>query len=399
MINKVMKEVKSFSIGYYILAATAAFGLSIGLYRLIAGLGVTTNLSKAFPWGIWISFDLATVAFSGGAFTLAALVYVFHLHELHPAVRPTVLAGLIGYSSVLFILFMDLGRWDRAYHFLIFPNINSALFEVSWCIALYSTILIYELSPVLLKNTRWKTLIPLIEKWTIPLVIAGVTLSTLHQSSLGTLFIVMSSRVNPLWYSMLMPIFFLITSLAAGLAMVITGAIISYWVFGRTLPERVIAELAWFIPWILGIYLVLKLGELLITDELHLLLTGDAYSILFLVELVIGVLIPMIMLSFKKVRHSRTAVLTASIMVMAGVVLNRFSVSWFAIKPLNGQVYSPSWMEVAVLVGVFAAAVLAYSLVAHYFPIFEETVEVEDKKSAKQRRTAQNLQPETAVGD
>ncbi len=399
MINKVMKEVKSFSVGYYILAATAAFGLSIGLYRLIAGLGATTNLSKAFPWGIWISFDLATVAFSGGAFTLAALVYVFHLHELHPAVRPTVLAGLIGYSSVLFILFMDLGRWDRAYHFLIFPNINSALFEVSWCIALYSTILIYELSPVLLKNTRWKGLIPLIEKWTIPLVIAGVTLSTLHQSSLGTLFIVMSSRVNPLWYSMLMPIFFLITSLAAGLAMVITGAIISYWVFGRTLPERVIAELAWFIPWILGIYLVLKLGELLITDELHLLLTGDAYSILFLAELVIGVLIPMIMLSFKKVRHSRAAVLTASIMVMAGVVLNRFSVSWFAIKPLNGQVYSPSWMEVAILVGVFAAAVLAYSLVAHYFPIFEETVEVEDKKSAKQRRTARELQPETAVGD
>ncbi len=399
MINRVVKEMKSFSVGYYILAAIAAFGLSVGLYRLIAGLGVTTNLSKAFPWGIWISFDLATVAFSGGAFTLAALVYVFHLHELHPAVRPTVLAGLIGYSSVLFILFMDLGRWDRAYHFLIFPNINSALFEVSWCIALYSTILIYELSPVLLKNTRWKGLIPIIEKWTIPLVIAGVTLSTLHQSSLGTLFIVMSSRVNPLWYSMLMPIFFLITSLAAGLAMVVTGAIISYWVFGRTLPERVIAELAWFIPWVLGIYLVLKLGELLITDELHLLFTGDAYSVLFLVELVIGVLIPMIMLSFKRVRHSRTGVLIASLMVMAGVVLNRFSVSWFAIKPLNGQVYSPSWMEVAILVGVFAAAVLAYSLVAHYFPIFEETVEVEGKKSAKQQPTAQNLQPETAVGD
>ena len=400
MINKVVKEVKSFSIGYYILAAIAIFGLSVAAYRLYAGLGVTTNLSKAFPWGVWISFDLSTVAFSGGAFTLAALVYVFHLHELHPAVRPTVLAGLIGYSSVLVILFMDLGRWDRAYHFLIYPNINSALFEVSWCIALYSTILLYELSPVLLENTRWKGLIPIIKKWTIPLVIAGVTLSTLHQSSLGTLFVVMSPRVNPLWYSMLLPIFFLITSLAAGLAMVISGAIISYWVFGRTLPENIIAELAWFIPWTLGVYLVIKLGELLITDELHLLFNSGIYTVLFLTELVVGAVIPMILLSFKRVRHSRVGVLTASLMVLAGGVLNRFNVSWFAIKPVNGQIYTPSWMEVAILMGVLATAVLAYSLVAHYFPVFEETAEViEEKKVQKRRRMNRILHPRAAAGD
>ncbi|HIP71916.1 MAG TPA: Ni/Fe-hydrogenase cytochrome b subunit [Anaerolineae bacterium] len=400
MINKVIKEVKSFSIGYYILAALAIFGLSVAAYRLYAGLGVTTNLSKAFPWGVWISFDLSTVAFSGGAFTLAALVYVFHLHELHSAVRPTVLAGLIGYTSVLVILFMDLGRWDRAYHFLIYPNINSALFEVSWCIALYSTILLYELSPTLLENTRWKGLIPIIKKWTIPLVIAGVTLSTLHQSSLGTLFVVMSPRVDPLWYSMLLPIFFLITSLAAGLAMVISGAIISYWVFGRTLRENVIAELAWFIPWVLGIYLVLKLGELLITDELHLLFTSGIYSVLFLTELIVGVIIPIILLSFKRVRHSRIGALTASLMVLAGVVLNRFNVSWFGIKPINGQIYTPSWMEVAILVGVLAASILAYSLVAHYFPVFEETAEViEEKKARKRRGMGRILHPKPVVGD
>ena len=211
MLKKIIDEVKSLSVGYYIVAAIAAAGLSVAAYRLYAGLGVTTNLSKAFPWGVWISFDLSTVAFSGGAFTLAALVYVFHLHELHAAVRPTVLAGLIGYSSVLLILFMELGRWDRFYHFLIYPNLNSALFEVSWCIMLYSTILIYELSPVLLKNSRWSGAIKVIEKWTSPIVIAGVTLSTLHQSSLGTLFGVMSPRLHTLWHSMLLPVFFLIS--------------------------------------------------------------------------------------------------------------------------------------------------------------------------------------------
>ena len=377
MLKKITDEIKSLSVGYYILAAIAAAGLSVAAYRLYAGLGETTNLSKAFPWGIWISFDLSTVAFSGGAFTLAALVYVFHLHELHPAVRPTVLAGLIGYSSVLVILFMDLGRWDRFYHFLIFPNINSALFEVSWCIALYSTILIYELSPVFLQNSRFSGILPIIEKWTMPLVIAGVTLSTLHQSSLGTLFIVMSSRLHPLWYSLFLPVFFLISSLAAGLAMVISGAIISYWVFKRTLATKIIAELAWFIPWVLGIYLTLKLGELLITDELHILLTSGVYSVLFLTELIVGVILPIVLFSFKKVRESRVGALTAALMVLAGVVLNRFNASWLAIRPLTDEIYKPHWMEVAILVGVAASAILVYSLIAHYFPIFDETVVVQ----------------------
>jgi Ni/Fe-hydrogenase subunit HybB-like protein len=376
MVKKVIHELKSLPVGYYIVAVIAAAGLSVAAYRLYAGLGVTTNLSKAFPWGIWISFDLSTVAFSGGAFTLAALVYVFHLHELHSAVRPTVLAGLIGYSSVLLILFMDLGRWDRFYHFLIYPNLNSALFEVSWCIMLYSTILIYELSPVLLKNSRWSGAIKIIEKWTIPMVIAGVTLSTLHQSSLGTLFIVMSPRLHPLWHSMLLPVFFLISSLAAGLAMVIGGAILSYWIFKRTLAENVQAELAWFIPWILGIYLVMKVGELEITDELHLLFSSGQYSALYLTELALLV-VPIILFALKRVRHSRGWSLTGTAFVLAGVVLNRFNASWFAIKPVAGEMYSPSWMEVAILIGVLATAVLAYSLVAHYFPLFEETVQVE----------------------
>ncbi len=396
-IKKIVGEIKSLSVGYFIVAVIAASGLAVGAYRLYAGLGDTTNLSKAFPWGIWISFDLSTVAFSGGAFTLAALVYVFHLHELHPAVRPTVLAGLIGYSSVLVILFMDLGRWDRFYHFLIYPNLNSALFEVSWCIALYSTILIYELSPVFLKNSRFSGVLPIIEKWTIPLVIAGVTLSTLHQSSLGTLLVIMSSRLHPLWYSMLLPVFFLILSLAAGLAMVTAGAVISYWVFKRTLPENVMAELVWFIPWVLGVYLVLKLGELEITDELHLMFSSGMYSVLFLAELIIGVLIPIILFSFKKVRHNRVGVLVGAGFVLVGTVLNRFNVSWFAMRPVNGEVYSPHWMEVAILVGVVATAVLAYSLVAHYFPLFDETVVVTPAQT--RIRNPQTILSPKATGD
>ncbi|MBK9121666.1 MAG: polysulfide reductase NrfD [Chloroflexi bacterium] len=141
---------------------------------------------------------------------------------------------------------------------------------MSWCIAAYSTILIYEFSPVLLQNTRLRGLLPLIKRFTVPIVIVGVTLSTMHQSSLGTLFVIMSPRVDPLWYSMLLPVFFLVSSLAAGISMVIAGATASYWLFGRSLSKRTLSTLGWFVPWILGFYLVLKFGELIIANEFHL---------------------------------------------------------------------------------------------------------------------------------
>ncbi len=374
MLQKLLHELRTLPKFIYILAAITGFGLVIGLYRFYVGLGPTTNLTKAFPWGIWISFDLSTVALSGGAFTLAALVYVFQFEDLHVATRPTVLAGLLGYSSVLVILLADLGRWDRFYNVFLHPNVSSALLEVSWCIAAYSLILLYELSPVFLENSRFKWLLPTIKRFTVPIVIIGVTLSTMHQSSLGTMFVIMSPRLNPLWYSMLLPVFFLISSLAAGISLVIGGANISYWMFGRSLKTKTLAKLAWFLPWILGFYLVLKFGELLIAGELDLLFEGDIYTVLFWTEVIVGVVIPIILFAFKQTRFSRQLSLFGALLIMGGVILNRFDVTWFAMKPVPGQFYSPHWMEVAILVGVVAGVVMVYSLVARYFPVYEETV-------------------------
>src|SRR6185369_5733503 len=147
MLQKLLHELRTLPKFIYILAAITAFGLAIGLYRFYVGLGPTTNLTKAFPWGIWISFDLSTVALSGGAFTLATLVYVFQFEDLHAALRPTILAGLLGEGAVLVILLFDLGRWDRFYNVFVHPNFSSALLIVSWCLAAYSLILVYELSP------------------------------------------------------------------------------------------------------------------------------------------------------------------------------------------------------------------------------------------------------------
>ncbi len=373
MLQKLLHELRILPKYIYVLGALTAFGVAVGLYRFYAGLGATTNLSKAFPWGIWISFDLSTVALSGGAFTLAALVYVFQFEDLHVATRPTVLAGLLGYSSVLVILLFDLGRWDRFYNVFLHPNVSSALLEVSWCIAAYSLILLYELSPVFLEKSRWKWLLPTIKKFTVPIVIVGVTLSTMHQSSLGTMFVIMSPRLNPLWYSMLLPVFFLISSLAAGISLVIAGANISYWLFGRSLKTKTLAKLGWFLPWILGFYLVIKFGELLIAGELDLLFEGGIYTVLFWIEIIVGAVIPIILFAFKQTRYSRQISLFGAFLIMGGVILNRFDVTWFGMNPVAGQVYSPHWMEIAILAGVLSGVVMVYSLVARYFPVYEET--------------------------
>ena len=361
----------------YILAVIAALGLGAGFYRLYAGLGDTTNLSTVFPWGLWISFDLTTVAFAGAAFTLAALVYVFHMHDLHAAVRPTVLFGLLGYSSVLVILFFDLGRWDRFWHFLVYPNFSSALFEVSWCIALYSGILAYELSPVILARFKNEKISKFVEKITIGMVIAGVTLSSMHQSSLGSMYVIAIHRLQPLWYSIIQPEFFLVSSMAAGIATIIIGSYISIKFFRQTLSEKIIEKLGRFIPWILGLYLLMKLGDLILGGKLSLLFTSGNLSILYLIEILL-MLVGAIWFSIKKLRSSRPSALYGALIVAAGIVLNRFDVTWFAIKPLNGITYFPSWVEIALVVGVGSGVLLIYTLIAHFFPVFSETLSVKD---------------------
>lgn len=358
----------------YFLFVVAALGLLAGFYRLYAGLDTTTNLSTVFPWGLWISFDLTMVAFSGAAFTLAALVYIFHMHDLHAAVRPTVLFGFLGYSSVLVILFFDLGRWDRFWHFLVYPNLSSALFEVSWCIAIYTTILAYELSPVILARFKnGEKINKALGKILIGMVVAGITLSSMHQSSLGSLFVVQIHRLNPLWYSMLQPEFFLVSSLAAGIATIIIGSYAGIWMFKQTLSMKVVERLGRLVPWILGVYLLMKLGDFIWSAKWNLLSANGVLSLLYLVEFVV-LAIGAIWFSIKKLRSTRQGALIGALIVAAGILLNRFDVTWFAMKPLNGVSYFPSWIEIALIVGVASGVLAVYAVIAHFFPVFSETL-------------------------
>ncbi|MBK9208609.1 MAG: polysulfide reductase NrfD [Anaerolineales bacterium] len=361
----------------YVLAVIAALGMSAGLYRLYAGLADTTNLSTVFPWGLWISFDLTNVAFSGAAFTLSMLVYIFHMHDLHAAVRPTVLFGLLGYSSVLVILFFDLGRWDRFWHFLVYPNLSSALFEVSWCIAIYSAILTFEFSPVILDKFKNEKISKIVQKMTIGMVIAGITLSSMHQSSLGSLFVIQIHRLHPLWYSLAQPEFFLVSSMAAGISTIIIGSYVSIWMFKQTLSEKIIEKLGSFVPWIFGLYLLMKIGDLILGNKLGLLFTSGILSVLYIAELLLT-LAAIIWFSVKKLRATRKNALNGALIIAAGIVLNRFDVTWFAMKSIDGATYFPSFIEIALLVGVTSGLIVFFSLAAHFFPVFSETLPVKD---------------------
>jgi len=221
----------------------AAIVLATGLYatavRFGWGLGASTNLSDGFPWGIWIGFDvLVGVGLAAGGFTITATVHLFNLERFRPIVRPTVLTAFLGYLLVVIGLLFDLGRPYRIWHPLIMWNPHSVMFEVAWCVMLYNTVLALEFSPMVLERLNLKTPLKIVRTITVPVVIAGVILSTLHQSSLGTLYVILPDKLHGFWYTPWLPVFFFLSAIAAGLSMVILESFLSFRAFGGHYKNR-----------------------------------------------------------------------------------------------------------------------------------------------------------------
>jgi Ni/Fe-hydrogenase subunit HybB-like protein len=224
----------------------------------------------------------------------------------------------------------------------------------------------------------WHRAMAFMQKITVPIVVVGVTLSTLHQSSLGSLFVIMTQRLHPLWYTPIIPALFFISSIAAGLAMVVAGATVSYWVFKRSLPQKLVGNLASYLPWILGIYVIVKLGDLWVEGKIPLLWTSGTYSVLYISELVIGVFIPIVWFLIKGVRANRTLSLIGAILVLGGIFLNRFDTAWWGLRPVVGYSYLPSPIEIMIQVGAICWIIFIYTLVGHYLPLFEGTQQREE---------------------
>jgi Ni/Fe-hydrogenase subunit HybB-like protein len=336
MMNK-EKEIPVFSPGAFVLLALIALGAAAAAYRFANGLGAATNLSDNYPWGLWVAVDiLLGVALAAGGFTITAAVYIFNLKKYKPIVKPAVLTAFIGYLMVVVGLFIDIGKPLSFWHPLVMWQHHSIMFEVVWCITLYTTVLAVEFAPMLLDKIGMGGLAGLLrKKWIVyPLVIAGITLSYLHQSSLGGFFLLVSSRV-----------------------------------FKRGHETEILRGLAKGTAITLVIYLVVRLVDLAVQGNLALMFEGSKASLLFFIEIIGGVVLPMIILFSAAKAGSVNTIFMGQVLVIAGVVLNRFNANFLTQVPHGGS-YFPTWMEFAVTIGLISLAVFLYRVAVARLGVF-----------------------------
>ncbi len=364
-------------------------GTSIILLRFVYGIGAVTNLSDEFPLGLWIGFDvMGGVALAAGGFVIAGLAHIFHVKRFEPLARPAILTALLGYLAAVASLIVDLGRPYNVWRPLVHWQHRSALWEVGVCVALYSSVLIMEFLPVILERvnqfeviTQRLPTVPIYRfftRFSIVFVILGVVLSTMHQSSLGSLWVLVPEKLHPLWYTIRLPILFWISAVGAGFAMTIVESTLSSRAFGRGLELDLLSDLGKFASIVLWIYLAAKFADLAFRGALPLLFEGSLQSISFWVETLLGAFVPAAVLSVRSLRNKPGLLfLSAALIVVFGIVLNRLNVSMIGLYPFTGLIYTPSWMELLVSATIISLGVLAFGLAARYLPVFPEHAESE----------------------
>lgn len=356
--------------------AIVTVGLVATVRRYAFGLGAVTNLSNEFPWGLWIAFDLLVgVALAGGGFTTAAAVHLFKLEKYEPIARPAVLTAFLGYVLVVVALLFDLGQpWD-IWHPIIMWNTHSVMFEVAWCVMLYTTVLALEFAPALLERLGWHRPLKLVRAVYVPLVILGCLLSMMHQSSLGTLYVIAPDKLYGLWYSPMLPFFFFITAVSGGLSMVIVESSLSYRAFGKELEEPLLRGIARVVVVFLAVFGVWKLQDLAGRGNLGLAFQLTPEAVMFWGEMGVGVGLPLVLFSMKRVRHSRQGLFFAALLTVLGLVVGRLNVGITGMVRSTGVDYVPNWQEFAVSIMIVAVGMYAFGLAVKYLPIFEHRPE------------------------
>src|SRR6266568_374436 len=351
------------------------FLMATGLYatfvRFTQGLGASTNLSDQFPWGIWVSFDvLCGVMLAAGGFTLTAAVHILNIKRLHSIIRPTILTAFLGYILVSAALMFDLGKPYNIWHPLIMRNPHSVMFEVAYCVMLYTTVLALEFSPIVLEHFHLEKPLKVVRAILIPLVITGVILSTLHQSSLGTLYLIVPEKLYPLWYSPLLPVFFFLSAIAVGLAMTIFESSLSSRHFGLQLELPVLQELGRVLIVVLGVYGILRIEDLANRGVLKLAFHPGYETYLFWLEIALCIVLPLLLLVQPKMRNSANGLYLAAVLVVLGFITNRMNVSITGFEGSTGVRYFPKWTELAVTGMIIAAGFALFGLAVKYLPIF-----------------------------
>jgi len=349
--------------------------------RFTQGLGASTHLNDQFPWGLWIGFDiLCGVGLAAGGFTLAAIVYIFNIKRFEPIIRPTILTAFLGYVLVIIALMFDLGRPLQIWHALIMWNHHSVMFEVAWCVMLYTTVLALEFAPVVLEKFHLKAPLKIHHKISIPLIILGVLLSTLHQSSLGSLYLIVPEKLYGLWYSPYMPVFFYVSAIAVGCAMVIFESFLSSRAFKKGLEMDLLSQLAKVSVVMLSVLAMIKFLDMRDRGVLGLLVERRMETYLYWLEIGVGTIFPVALLSFRKIRESASGLFFGATTIILGFVLNRLNISLTGMESWAGVSYFPSWMEIAVTLSIVVVGFVVFRYAAKYLPVFNHEHEMEPQE-------------------
>jgi Ni/Fe-hydrogenase subunit HybB-like protein len=340
--------------------------------RFTGGLQSATNLSDTYPWGLWIGFDiLCGVGLAAGGFTLCAVTHIFNIEKFKPLTRPAILTAFLGYLLVVFGLMYDLGKPYNIWHAIIMWNPRSVMFEVAWCVMLYTTVLFLEFLPMALEKFKWAKLLSIIRKVSIPIMVVGILLSTLHQSSLGSLFLIIPTKMSAIWYSPYLPVYFFLSAVGVGFAMVIFESFLSARAFGRELEMDLLSLAGLISVSVLMFGFLLKLADLIVSGNFSLLLSIDEKSLLFFLEVLIGVLIPFGLLIQKKVRENKKWLYIATVLIVAGFIFNRMNVTITSVTLEAGIKYFPSVNEISITLMLVVLGMWAFRLITKFFPVFQ----------------------------
>jgi len=361
-----------------IAGAILAVGVPVLIYRFAAGLGASTNLSQAYPWGLWIGFDMMCgVVLAAGGFTIGASVQLLGLKAYHPIERPAILTAFIGYVMAVVGLLADLGRPWNIVMALVNAGTASALFEIAWCVMCYTTVLLLEFTVPFFEWLGWRRIHAVLKKALLALTVLSVMFSTMHQSALGSLFLLAPTKLHPLWYTPFIFIFFFISAILAGLSMVIIESALSHRVFARRMEgqghvdvDALTIGLGKAAAMVSFAYFFLKLQGVIDGHAWGYLLTG--YGALFLVETVGLVLGPSLLFAWGARHRKVRPIRIGAILAVCGIILNRLDVSIFAFNWQNPVRYVPSWMELIVSLTLVTVGVLAFRWVCNRMPILFE---------------------------
>ncbi|MBW1895621.1 MAG: Ni/Fe-hydrogenase cytochrome b subunit, partial [Deltaproteobacteria bacterium] len=383
-------EEKFLTPGVMVMLAFMAIGLAFAIGRFLFGIGAVSNLNNQYPWGIWIAIDVASgVALAAGGFSTGLIAYVFNRNEYHAVIRPALLTAMLGYTFVVLGLLVDIGRYWNITSPVFNHNGNSVLFEVAICVMIYLHVLYIEFIPIVVERFKGRVDLPGPLAWLNDLtesllsfadrvlgkvmwifIIAGIVLSCLHQSSLGSLMLIAPSKVHPLWYTPILPLLFLLSAFAAGYPMVAFESIIVSKSFGREPEMEILTPLARYMPVLMGLYLVFKIGDMMVRGTYVYLLDGTVQSNAFLVEVLVGVMLPFVLLLFRRVRESAGLLFFASTVFVLGLLFNRVNVFLVSFTPPYVITpYFPAIGEMFITAGLLAALMFFYRVGVAIFPV------------------------------